>query len=616
MLKTLKGKISLVYIGLVMLIALVGGVAILNTVLLRRSVNGLIAENYISISAMETARKSLNTQNISVLDYIDTGSDEGINDFSEQESLFRGAYEQERDNITEPGEKDITVALDKDYTEWTREFGFFLDRRGEGDKTAATAYYRSTMQPQEDRISSELDKIRDINQASMYRKKSQAAVDARNALYIIFAISILAVVGGFLLSQYLVNRFLRPVHLLTENISKVSAGTLGKPLEIKSGDELEKLVHEFNGMLQRLSAFEQSTMGTLMEEKNKSVSIVRSIPDPLIVLDSDYRIVMANRACERYFGFSGEKAEGKHFLEAIRDGKLFSFITSGVESNDAVSEKVLLFENGSNSYFNVTVTKICSGGSSAQGCIVLMQDVTGFKQLEQVKTDFVATVSHEFKTPLTSIIMGASMLEGENLGVLDSRQKTIVDAIIEDGERLSGFVNELLEVSRLESGKAVYSFEPCSASAIAWQSIRQFMESASRKNVTLINEISEDMPLVRADFERITWVFNNLISNALKYTKSGDCITVGAKVSGKSMELSVADTGDGIPPEYLGRIFEKFAQVKGQNIDVEGTGLGLAVAKEIVTAHGGNITVKSELDVGSTFTFTLPLAGSKKAKGE
>lgn len=624
MLKTLKGKMSLVYIGLVLLIALVGGVSVLNTQLLRESVNGLIAENYKSISAMESARKALYAQNIAVLNFLETGDETGIDRFSDQNKLFLQAYQHERDNVTEPGEAAIVGTVDQDYMEWLREFNVFLSRRSGTDRAAAAAYYENTMQPQLTKIGAELDRITDINQDAMLHKKESAAAGARNALYLILIISLFAVIGGFLLSRYLVNRFLRPVRLLTDNISQVSAGKLGKPLEIKTGDELEKLVHEFNGMLERLSAFEQSTMGTLMEEKNKSVSIVRSIPDPLIVLDSNYRIVMVNRACEEYFHFNGEKTLGKHFLETIRDGELFRFITSGMESRETVSDKVLSFPayqndpalpNEKGGYFNVTVTKIGNNGA-ALGCIVLMQNVTGFKELERVKTDFVATVSHEFKTPLTSIIMGASMLEGGNLGILDSRQKNVVDAIIEDGERLSGFVSELLEVSRLEAGKAVYSFEPCSVGAIARQSIHPFLETARRKNVTITNDIEEDLPPIFADFERVTWVFNNLIGNALKYTRAGDSITVGAQVSGTFMEVAVKDTGDGIPPEYLSRIFEKFVQVKGRDTEVRGTGLGLAVAKEIIAAHGGTISVESELDAGSTFRFTLPLYGQNQRETE
>ena len=396
----------------------------------------------------------------------------------------------------------------------------------------------------------------------------------------------------------------------------MSAGRLDKKLDIKTGDEIEKLIHEFNGMIERLSAYEKSTMGSLMEEKNKSVAIVKSISDPLIVLDDNYKIVMVNKACEDFFDFREDQALGKHFLEVIRDGELFSYINESTESADAVNGKVLYFEKDKSYYFNVTVTKNGSSERQAKGCIVLMQNVTGFKELERIKTDFVATVSHEFKTPLTSIIMGASMLEGGNLGVLTSEQKRLVGTIIEDGERLSGFVNELLEVSRLESGGAVYSFEPCSVGAIAEGSVRQFADTARRENVTLKNDVKKNLPPVYADFERITWVLNNLLSNALKYTGSGDFITISAEVREPFMEIAVKDTGDGIPPEYIDRIFDKFVQVDGQDTEARGTGLGLAVAKEIVTAHQGEISVSSELGAGSTFRFTLPLSGRNSGTGE
>jgi PAS domain S-box len=369
-------------------------------------------------------------------------------------------------------------------------------------------------------------------------------------------------------------------------------------------------------MIERLSAFEESTLGTLMDEKNKSVAIVKSISDPLIVLDKDFKIVMANSACEQFFDFNESNALGRHFLEVIRDGELFTMITYCVESPETICERVLHFEKGNDTYFNVVVTKNFDKGQRAKGCVILMQNVTVFKELERIKTDFVATVSHEFKTPLTSIIMGASMLEGGNLGILTSEQNDVVKAMIEDGEKLSGFVTELLEVSKLESGRAIYSFEPCSLSAIIEDSIRQFAETASTKQVTILNDVEEKLPAVYADFERITWVMNNLLGNALKYTKSGDFITISAKIKDGFTETFVKDTGDGIPSEYLDRIFDKFVQVKGHDIEARGTGLGLAVAKEIVTAHGGDIHVESEMDVGSTFHFTLPLVRNRMSRRE
>lgn len=608
MLKTLKGKISFVYIGLVILIALVGAVSALNMKNLQSSVNGLMTDNYISISAMEQARAALNEQKYAVLQYLDLNDQTALNHYSEQDQSFETAFQKERTDVTEPGEQKIVDTVVSDYAALRSRFSAFQNIRDKQGEDAAAAYYRVTLEPQIMKVNNGLDQITKLNQNAMLKKKVNAAESAGNSLCLILVLSMFAVTSGFLLSRYLVNRFLRPVHLLTENISQVSAGKLDKRLEVKTGDELEKLVHEFNDMIERLSAYEQSTMGTLMEEKDKSVAIVKSIADPLIVLDRNYKVVMVNKACEEFFGFEEGKALGKHFLESIRDGELFNFITASVESERAISEKVLYFEKGNDYYFNVTVTKNDNSDRQNKGCIVLMQNVTGFKELERIKTDFVATVSHEFKTPLTSIIMGASMLEGGNLGILGKEQKTLVDTIIEDGERLSGFVNELLEVSKLESGKAVYSFEPCSISAIAEGSVRQFTETAQRENVTLSNDIDENLPPVYADFERITWVLNNLLSNALKYTKSGDFITVSAGVKGAYMEVTVKDTGDGIPQEYLDRIFDKFVHVKGHDIEARGTGLGLAVSKEIVTAHRGNISVESELDAGSTFRFTLPLA--------
>jgi PAS domain S-box-containing protein len=607
MIKTLKGKISLIYIGLVLLIALIGCISVVDMIYLQKSVNGLMTDNYKSISAMEGARKALDQQNDAVIQYLDLNDETGIDSYYEYNQEFQNAFQKEKDDVTEQGEQAIVDTINANYNELMREFSIFQNIRDKTSKPAAADYYKNTLKPQITKINSSLDQITSLNQNAMFHKKSTASQNAQTSIYIILLISLIAVSGGFLLSRYFVNMFLNPIHLLTESIIKVRAGELNVTLNVKSGDETEKLIHEFNEMIQRLSTYEKSTIGTLMDEKNRSVAIVKSISDPLIVLDNNYKIVMANSSCEQFFDFQEAETLGKHFLEVIRDGEFFNFITACVATGKTVSEKVLYFQKDKDYYFNVVVTKNLDIDCQSKGCIVLMQNVTEFKELERIKTDFVSTVSHEFKTPLTSIIMGASMLEGGNLGIISAEQMDVVKAISEDGEKLSGFVNELLEVSKLESGMAVYSFEPCSLSAIVESSVWQFVETAGRENVIIQNDVDENLPPVFADFERVKWVMNNLLSNALKYTKSGDSITISAKRKGDTIETSVKDTGDGIPSEYLDRIFDKFVQVKGHDIEARGTGLGLAVAKEIVTAHSGEISVKSEMDAGSTFMFTLPL---------
>lgn len=613
MLKTLKGKVSSIYIGLVILIVIVGATSAANLTILQGSVNGLMTDNYISISAMEHSRTALDAEKYAVLQYLVLNNEQSITAYAQKNADFEKAFQREQKNVTEKDEQTIVNNIESDYHELNRQISVFEHIRDTNSRDAAANYYSETLAPQFDKISGNLDKIMALNQNAMFDKKRDSVAYARNSLYIILCLTFLAFAVGLFFSRYFVNRFLQPIHLLTENISKIRAGELKTTPEVKTGDETEKLISEFNGMIERLSSYEQSTLGTLMNEKDKSVAIVKSISDPLIVLDQNYKIVMANASCEQFFEFSETTMIDRHFLEAIREGELYNYINGCMKSEKPVSEKILYFEKNSGTYFNVIVTKNSGtdevpSQNESKGCVVLMQNVTKFKELERLKTDFVATVSHEFKTPLTSIIMGASMLTGGNVGILTTEQKEIVDTITEDGEKLSGFVNELLEVSRLESGRAVYSFEPCSVAAITENSVRGFLETAQRENVTIVNDVDENLPAVYADFEHVTWVLNNLLSNALKYTKSGDFITISAKVIGSFIETTIKDTGDGIPSEYLDRIFDKFVQVKGHEIETRGTGLGLAVAKEIVTAHGGTITAESEMDAGSTFRFTLSLA--------
>jgi PAS domain S-box len=393
---------------------------------------------------------------------------------------------------------------------------------------------------------------------------------------------------------------------LISAIKQIKAGNLGHEAEIISNDEVGELAREFNNMTSRLLQFEQSTLGKLVEEKNKSITIVKSISDPLIVLDTNYRIILINDASEHFFGIKEESALERHFLEVIRNGELFDFVTTAKDEKDAIIQKIISINTGAEEhFFNVSVTVIKNDKSSLAGFVVLLQNVTQLKHLEKIRNDFIATISHEFKTPLTSIIMGTDLVLGEVIGKLNSEQKEVATAIKEDGERLSILVNDLLELTKIESGKAVYKMDECSMVSIIESSIKQFFQFAEQKGVILLTNADKSLPKVKADYEKITWVLNNLISNALKYTKEGDHILVLAEEKNDKVYVTVKDTGVGIPAEYLNIIFDKFVQVKGGDFEMRGTGLGLAVVKEIVEAHEGKIWCESELDSGSSFTFTL-----------
>ncbi|MDD4504726.1 MAG: ATP-binding protein, partial [Clostridiaceae bacterium] len=431
------------------------------------------------------------------------------------------------------------------------------------------------------------------------------------SMYIILTLSALAAIGGLMLSIRFTNRFMKPLDTLTKTVKTVKAGNWNQQINIVTKDEIGDLSIEFNEMTKRLHRYEQSALGKLMTEKNKSLAIVKSIPDPLIVLDTDYKITLINDTCEMFFDINEEKVLKKHFLEAIRNEEIFELISGVFEDNVEMDDKIIKIEKMEDFYFNVIVTMIKDVESKVTGIIILLKDVTQLKQFEKARTDFISTISHEFKTPLTSIMMGTSMVLDESLGALNEEQQDVLNTIKEDGERLTKLVNDLLELSRIESGSSVFNMEPCSIDTVIDNSVKQFAIHAAHKNVNINTRVEENMPKVIADYEKITWVLNNLISNALKYTDAGDEILINAFIKNEKMQVSVKDTGIGIPEEFQEEIFNKYVQVKGQDLEARGTGLGLAVVKEIVNTHGGEIWCESKLDTGSIFTFTLPLSLSE-----
>ncbi|HEX2937747.1 MAG TPA: ATP-binding protein, partial [Ruminiclostridium sp.] len=575
-------------------------------------VDGLMTDNYKSISAAQNMTEALEQLDNAAINYISFDSSKGISDFYLYENKFDGFYDIASHNITENGEKTAVDSIGSDYAKLRKLFSqmqLVYDKSGRSD---AENFYNTSMQPVFNRTRKNLSNLILINQKAMFSSKSIAASNVKSTVYVLIIISIFAVIGGYFISRHLVNKFLHPLDMLTEGISSVRAGELGRKLEIKSDDEAGRLAHEFNEMTERLSAYEMSTVGTLMNERNKFVAIVRSLSDPIIVLDGNYRIILTNSACEKYFSIEEDNVRGCHFLEAIHDGSLFDLISQSVEKQNKPTENVIKLEkDGKASYFNVAVTPVKGMHDATSSYILLLRNVTELKELDCLRTDLFAAVSHELKTPLTSIIMGASLLSDKGLGNLNSDQNNIVKAISDDGERLSSFVSEILEISKIESEKSAYNFTPCSVFNFVQNSCDSFSVMASRHDVNLKNTVDPELPFVRADFKKISWVINNLLSNALKYTSPGDSITVGAAAQGDFVLISVTDTGVGIPKEFQDRIFDRFVHLENPEHEIRGNGIGLSVAKDVITAHGGTIKIKSEPGCGSSFLFTLPIIINK-----
>jgi len=609
MVNTLKGKISWIYFCLVILIAIVGTVSFLNLYQLSKAIDGLMIDNYKSINAVNNMLEAIERQDSAVLIYVTVDHQKGIDLFSENNNTFMKWYNVEYNNVTEKGEKEIVESINSNYSKYVKEFSELQEIRNTDGDNKSIDFYNTTMLLDFNNLKKQLKDLTALNEKAMFTEKDRATSNARHSTTIIFSLTAFSIIVGFVLSKYFTNHIFKPMYRLIAAIKEIKAGNLGHQAEILSNDEVGELAKEFNNMTYRLLQYEQSTLGEILKEKNKSLAIVKSIYDPLIVLDTNFRILLLNDASESFFNIKEEKVLDRHFLEGIRNGELFDFIATAFESKgDTIQKIICLSTEMEERYFNVMVTGIKDNSASIVGLVILLQNVTQLKQLEKIRTDFIATISHEIKTPLTSIMMGTNLVLGELIGSINDEQKEVVTAIKEDGERLSILANDLLELNRIESGKAVYQIETCSIGNIIESSTKQFYKQAEQKNVSLITHFERDLPLIKADYEKITWVLNNLISNALKYTDSGDKILVSASLKNNKMLVSVKDTGVGIPEEYLNKIFDKFVQVKGGDFEVRGTGLGLAVVKEIIEAHEGKIWCVSELDSGSCFTFELNLA--------
>lgn len=610
MVKTVGGKFSLVYIGLVALIVILGLISIFTLSGISRTINGLIKTNYDSITRLAGMRQALWSQNQSMMDYLYTdNAADAIAVFREQEDQFRYYYEKERATIILPQELVYIEEIGSSFREYLTMADLLIqfDLKNPEDYERAARFYREELRPQQLIVEEKMRLLHTSNEIALFSRKEEAAQSAANSIGITGVVFLAAAGGGYFLATQYTRRFLKPLYEITENIKLIREGNLNRDIMIKSQDEFGMLAEEFNNMVRRLSEFERSTLGSLIQERNKSDSLVKSIYEPMLVVDAAGKLLLMNKAFERLYGLTEADSLGAPLPELVPGSGFREYITAlrDGETDFHQGKTIVVPVGGEDLFYHVAVTPIPGPEGEISGLIMMLHDVTEMKRLERVRGDFIATISHEFKTPLTSIVMGADLISGGMLGPMTDDQREVVETIKEDSLRLESLVGEIMELSRMESSKTLYQFIPCNLSQIIAASVRQFEPMAERSGVYLGVDCPGNLPQVRADFSKITWVLNNLLSNAMKYTQAGDAVTVAAELKKGYAEVSVTDTGVGVPPEFVEQIFEKYVQIKGYDIEVRGSGLGLAAAREIISAHRGRIWCDPEVEEGSRFVFTL-----------
>ncbi|AOT69048.1 ATP-binding protein [Geosporobacter ferrireducens] len=612
--KGIKFKIIGAFILVFMVLAVSSIWSITTFNRLSNSIENIMQSNYRSIVAAQNMIVALERQDSAELAYMFSSDQVATQNFRENEIEFLKWLSRAEDNITEPGEKANLDQIHRLYTKYIDEFAMLVDMQTNKGAGEAREYYYNEILPLFEETKDACRYLQNLNQEGMILRKDTAHSISTNASFYTIIVSSVTILIGLGIAIYLTNKIVNPVYDLIEKTRKIAEGDYKQQLDINGRDEIAELAQEFNVMAKKLQSFDQLNVKKLMDEKQKAEAIVESISDGIIVTNDEHKLLLVNRAAETALGIREKEVLNKHFLEVIKREAVFNIIDK-VKSKDNMDNfkkytDITINHENEKKHYRMNVTPIRTRDGENIGVVTLLQDVTKLKEVDQIKSDFVSTVSHEFRTPLTSIGMGVGLLLDETPGSINRDQKELLEVIQEDSERLKNLVSDLLDLSRIESGKIQMDMEVHHIKDMAESAVKPFHMIAKDKKIDIQINIREELSTVKADYNKISLVLTNLIGNALKYTPADGTgkIEISARETANKMLISVSDNGKGIPEDYQQKIFEKFIQVKDDNGETPGgTGLGLAISKEIIHAHGGEIWVKSQPDEGSIFYFTLNL---------
>jgi NtrC-family two-component system sensor histidine kinase KinB len=493
----------------------------------------------------------------------------------------------------------------------------------------ARTFYEDTLEHEISALRSRNLTLQELNYAAFQNAKVQAKTRAKQSTIGVIFVTMVALGIGVVGSAILSRRTIKPLTDLTDSVKELRAGHLDTRIPISGADEISDLGFEFNRLTERLQEFEAMNVNEIVREKQKSEAIIESIDDPLLLFDANGLLTLMNKAAEYVTGVTEQTALGRPLWQLFRDKRVLKDVERALEHavqtatqstngtlEDALASAppiVTIERQGRPRYFRIRVARILTSQDSASAplaaVLVLFTDITHFKEIDQMKSDFIAKVSHEFRTPLTSMTMSLDILGDELVGALNTEQHEIIDTSKQDARRLSKLIRDLLTLSRLESTKerAEAAEEEIDVEQTVDQLVRSMRPMYQDRRVTLDVRESVDGRL-RMSREHFTSILSNLLSNALKYTPSGGIVEISTQwdESRKEFAICVKDTGVGIAPEDQQRIFEKFVQLKHRDLTTPGSvGLGLAIVREIATRYGGRIELESEVGKGSIFTVRL-----------
>lgn len=612
---TIKTKLYAGLGFLTVLVVLLWGSSLIFINILAENSSAIIKNNARSITyieKMEQMMSELYTLQSSILSNEITGSSQITQKIDSLQKQLLRLVDKEQQNVTEESEGQLAQKLSEALIQYFTQFEKL--RKQPGNKNVY-----SLLTKQFSTIHHLMGQITFLNLNAIHHKNEIAQNTASSVILymtIIGAISTLLAIALVLkYPTYIAN----PIRELIARMKNIANRNYEQHLDIETGDEFEEMAIMFNMMTKRLQEYDTSNMAKLKNDKQRIEAVINHMNEAVIGLDEGKRLLFINSKAEELIGLKNDDIVGKHIAEVATTNKLIQKLNQNTtehskplnrEDDEAVIIKIDS-ANTKTSYYSREVIPVMHKDENVErkiGSIITLKNVTRFQEMDDAKTDFIAVVSHELKTPIASIGMSVRLLKDRRVGPLNDEQQELVKTIHDDTERMRNKTKDLLDFSKIETGNIQLNMQNAEPAKIIEYAYETMHLQAQQKNIRIGIECEKNVQPIKADIQKTVWVLINLIANALRYTPPNGSIKLKADDMGHEVTFSVTDTGKGISLEYLDKVFQKYFQVHEDKNSEENSGLGLAIAKEFIKAQGGEIAVESELGEGSTFYFTLPKA--------
>lgn len=513
-----------------------------------------------------------------------------------QQQIIEKNIRDELGNITEPGEKTFADSL----------YVNFVRFKNAVDDPLRKVIFRANMKVAAYGIMS-------VNMKAIRQRNKSADDDAKTAIIAVVAIDTFCIITAFIFLVKFPDYITNPVMELTEGIKEIANKNYHKRLKFTSKDEFSDLAQSFNQMAAKLYDYENSSQAKIRFEQLRVETIVKNVTDAIIGFDENSNIAFVNPVAVKLLGVKEKELVDRSAEEVARENDVLAqLITQDDSFND-----IKLYLDGAETYFSRELFEINAPDDdlfnknrrNRIGYFILLKNITRFYQLDEAKTNFIATISHELKTPIGSMKMSLKMLEDERFGTTNDLQKELIKNIDDDSDRLLKITGELLDMGQVETGKLLLNFSNTHPQNIVKYTYETISVLAKQKEIKIKISCPKRLPEVWADLDKTTWVLINFLSNAIKYSSQKSVIELTVKKHPSRMiEFSVKDYGRGIEETYLPRVFERYFKVPDPGSNISGSGLGLAIAKDFIEAQGGQIGVESRINEGSKFYFLLPVS--------